>query len=759
MEVTMPILLDFSGHMLTVDASAGTVTGDMESVQLEPRVMDLLLCLAERDGELVDREFLLDRLWAGRVVTDDVLARCVYQLRRQIRQAIGADIEAVQTLRKRGYRLLVEARTRISESQPRLRMGASSRSRWAIAGLAGMLIGLATVSSLRTRNHANQPVSVAVLPFANISDDSSATYIGDGLADELIHQLAVVDKLKVVAKSSSFYFRDKGNDSRDIGHQLGVTHLIEGSVRVHGEDLRITADLIEAANGVQVWSKTYDTWMRNLFTAQQEIAMDVTKALHLDLATTAGSPVGVKTEAYLLYIQGRQYMHQRTAGSLAQAIDYFRQAIDSDPGFPRAYSGLADSYMLAWQYGGVELALATRAARTAVERALALNPNLPEAHASLGLIELQRGNYQAAAPHLRRATALDANYAMAHMWLGRSQALMGEFRRALAAFERAAQIDPMSTIINMNVGMLMCDMGNSAEGLQYLQGALRSGPEFANAYAALGYCHWLYGQPRAAAMAYAQASKLDPEMDSHAADLARVSLDLGDLAMANQSIVAAERQGGNSQASKITRLLMTTVIGDSAPGAKLPNCTAELDFWLTMRAGILFRQSDQIERSTACLAGAYSRDPMAFYMRRDLQLGFSFALWLARNYQRLGYTEQFENTLGDLKTELANLHDQGIRTPGQMYLNASLLAITGQQQAALTRLAEAIEAGWLHGWWMRLDPAWEDLRSNHRYRELLQRASMDSQTVPNAEPVAAKEAFHAPLMYAYLPNHPVEIAR
>ena len=294
--------------------------------------------------------------------------------------------------------------------------------------------------------------SIAVLPFANMSADADNQYFSDGLAEELINALSRLPGLKVASRTSAFRFRGGDVDIREIGRQLQVTTVLEGSVRRAGQRLRITAQLINVADGYHVWSERYDREMADVFAIQDEIVESIVKALAPALVGDAKGAVKRPTEnvdAYTLYLQGRHFWHQRSPNSLQNAIRCFDQVIALDPEYALAYAALADCYAIYRVYGWYSAEKCRPPAVAAVAKAVALDSSLAEVHYSQALVTYYFDrHWRAAETHMRRALAINPRLALAHGYLG--IVLCSDYRteEALAAVGRALELDPLSPFIH-----------------------------------------------------------------------------------------------------------------------------------------------------------------------------------------------------------------------------------------------------------------------------------------------------------------------
>ena len=338
--------------------------------------------------------------------------------------------------------------------------------RWPIglAALAGViLIGLSAwwLATGRIRGTGTYD-SIAVLPFANLSGNEDLEYFSDGLSEELLNALAGVEDLRVAARTSSFAFKGTNADIRTIADSLGVETVLEGSVRRSGDQVRITVQLIDAEHGFHLWSHEYDRGLEDVFTTQDEIASAVTAALLPKLRDeeapmTRGGTKNV--QAYDLYLKGREKWRTRDVDLLNEAVDDFRAAIDRDPAFAMAWSGLADAIdALVWR--DVEAVDLLPEGRLAALRALALEPEMAEGWASAGVLAAEfDGDYEVGELALRRALQLRPSYANANQQLSGVLANTGRVQDGLRYMERAVALDPLSGFFHLNFGDLLSVAG------------------------------------------------------------------------------------------------------------------------------------------------------------------------------------------------------------------------------------------------------------------------------------------------------------
>jgi serine/threonine protein kinase/tetratricopeptide (TPR) repeat protein len=299
--------------------------------------------------------------------------------------------------------------------------------------------------------------SVAVLPFASLSPDPENEYFADGVTDELINALAKIGGLHVVSRTSAFAFKGKLEDVRAIGARLQVKSVLEGSVRRAGHRLRVTAQLIDVADGFLLWSDTFDRELEDVFAIQDEITRAIVGALKVKLFGSQQQvlvkPATDDLEAYTLYLKGRHFWNRRTEQALWQGLDCFQQAIARDPGFAQAHAGVADSYAILGFYAALPPTEAFPKAEAAALQALANDPALAEAHPALAYVHMYHTwDWQAAEREFAIAIELNPGYATAHQWYGNFLVVQGRFEESVAAFSKAIALDPLSTLKQAALG-------------------------------------------------------------------------------------------------------------------------------------------------------------------------------------------------------------------------------------------------------------------------------------------------------------------
>ncbi len=324
--------------------------------------------------------------------------------------------------------------------------------------------------------------SIAVLPFSNLSQDGSDDYFSDGMSEELLNLLARVPGLRVAARTSSFAYKNKEVDVRDVARELGVETVLEGSVRRSGDRVRITAQLIDAKTGYHLWSNTYDRQMEDIFVVQDDISAEIVKALQGKLSgeetpetVVRAAPPTENVEAYQLYLQARHQWKRRGQGPIERSIELLNQALALDPEFARAYAGLAAAYVVLPGYSGESVEAMNEKAAAAARQALARDPNLAEAHAVLAEIDSTEGRWADAEAGFFFATSLDPNDPSSRQWYSLLLRRTGRLQAALEQAQVALELDPTSPVINANMADTYLALGYDEKAMAYRKTALDLG--------------------------------------------------------------------------------------------------------------------------------------------------------------------------------------------------------------------------------------------------------------------------------------------
>jgi TolB-like protein/Tfp pilus assembly protein PilF len=342
--------------------------------------------------------------------------------------------------------------------------------------------------------------SIAVLPFADLSQTRDQEYFCDGIQEEILTRLAKIAGLKVISRTSTQRFKSAPKNLPEIAKQLGVAHILEGTIQKSADQVRVNVQLINAQNDSHLWATKYDRKLTDIFAVESEIAGKIADTLQAKLSSAEQKVLNARptesTEAHQLYLRGRYVMEKRTPADLNKAADYFNQAITQDPNYAAAYAGLADCYVLLpqWKQGPVAEYLSK--ARAAANKALQIDGNLADAHVSLGMVAFgEKLDLREAKREFERAIQLNPNYALAHYCLGYSVLLaLGNHDQAIAELKRAIELDPVSSVINTNLGCAYILARRYPEAIAQLRKTIELNPGFAYAHAILGEALELNGQ-------------------------------------------------------------------------------------------------------------------------------------------------------------------------------------------------------------------------------------------------------------------------
>jgi TolB-like protein/Tfp pilus assembly protein PilF len=334
--------------------------------------------------------------------------------------------------------------------------------------------------------------SIAVLPFENLSEDRANAYFAEGIQDEILTRLAKIADLKVISRTSTQHFKSSPDNLPEIARQLGVAHILEGSVQKSNDQVRVNVQLITAATDAHLWAEIYDRKLTDIFAVESDIAKSIADTLQAKLKGTAGQVLASRPtdnpEAHELYLKGRYFWNRRTGTNLQKAADYFQQAIDKDPDYALAYAGLADCHVLLPAYAELgsnprdELPKALAAARKAV----ALDDTLAEAHTSLARVLASTLQLPAAMAEFKRALELNQSYATAHQWFGEYLQSLGRIDEGLAELKRAQALDPLSLVINALLGFALDTVGKTDEAIAQFHKTIEMDPSFFNSHDLFG---------------------------------------------------------------------------------------------------------------------------------------------------------------------------------------------------------------------------------------------------------------------------------
>jgi TolB-like protein/Tfp pilus assembly protein PilF len=559
--------------------------------------------------------------------------------------------------------------------------------------------------------------SIAVLPFADMSPGQDQEYFSDGLSEEILNLLAQIRDLRVIGRTSSFAFKGRNEDLRTIGATLGVAYLLEGSVRKAGDDLRITAQLIQVGDGSHRWSQSYDRKLENVFAIQTEIAEAIASALRLNLVgSDDAAPVAHGTAsmpAYELFLQARRLIQGRGRAGLEAARGLLDEALALDPDYAPAHAAAAQVVLLLAAtpntYGDLPLAEAVAAAQPRLDRALALDPQLAEAHAVQGLLFLFHRDFERSRAALARALELNPSLSDALSWRASNLGTAGRLREAVAAQRRLAELDPLHVPNLSNLAAYLSASGAPEEATAV---ALRLQRGFPDSPA--GFL--LQAEVMAAAGRLAEAEPAAARALAPAPEDAFVQTSVGPIyyALGDYPRVLSLPAAGHGLA-----LLALGRVEEALAVARERSAAAPENFsfaYFLLRTLSLARRHDEV---------------LAVYRERwgdlaGLEAAFGFDLAsselapIAAAQRALGQDEALTATVKRWGERLAFLREQGYADSAFRFLVASHLALAGEREEALATLTEAIDLGYRDPL-LGIDPAFADLRDDPAFQAQVQR--------------------------------------
>ena len=486
-----------------VDLRSGELHKEGVKIKLQEQPFRLLALLLENSGEVVTRDELRQRLWPEDTfgAFDDGLNTAI----KKLRDALGDSAEKprlIETLPKHGYRFILPVTTIATEPSSEFSTGSAqpasqvlrhplwaivrswSRSRTVLLFATGtaalLLVAYLVRPHVRPQaTPASGKIMLAVLPFENLGGDPEQEFFSDGMTEEMITQLGGLQpaKLGVIARSSAMQYKHANKSINEVGRELGVQYVLEGSVRKAGDRLRITAQLIQVVDQTHMWAQTYDRDVRDVLAIQGDVARAIADEIRLKLTPEQQQRLAAMhrtdSEAFELYLNGRYYFNQP---GLPRAIEYFQRAIEKDPKYAQAYSGLSDSYTVQVFWGSVAPKPALERSKVAAQKALALNSSLAEAHASLANVKLYSWDFRGAEQEFRRALELNPSYANAHHWFSHCLVALGRMDESLAETNRGILFDPLDLGIQVHLGWHYYYAHNYDRAIAPIEQALKSGP-------------------------------------------------------------------------------------------------------------------------------------------------------------------------------------------------------------------------------------------------------------------------------------------
>lgn len=752
---------------------------------IKPKVLEALLYFVEHPGELLDKDRLLTQLWPGVVVEENGLTQVISSLRRVLREAPGEN-RYLATVPGRGYRFVAgvsrvpdhgqrspaqapssmppvaEAPSTPSaaepasmqaegtEPHPSARYSLRRRSTLVLtivaliaaigaglglyAGLARWLAARESVATTASGSGTSARLSagaVAVLPFENLSTDAENAYVAFGVAESVLHRLASIPDLTLVARTSSFLVGERPADIQEIGRKLNARYLVEGSVQRSGERLRVTAQLIDATTGGHLWSLRFDRTVDDIFAVEDEIARSIATALEVSLNREQHPHASFGTDAYLAYLQARALLATSRVEDAELAIEHFKHAIEISPEFAAAYAGLANAHWRTTLYqetGGTgftrmahsdrhrqRLEAGVREVQPPLDRALELDDTLGEAYILRADLKALMEDVDGAHADYRKGLTLDGSNGAAFEGLAKLYRLEGSDDQARAEIDRAIRVDPLSPRNYFVKGRLYPQFSLEAE--DNFRKALARAPDYHPALLRLGVIRWYQGHFAEAVALEERALAIDPRADWVRRPLAEAYLEVGEVDAARSVLLEAP---------------------EPLPSRR----------WLAicLYAKQLERGTDLLHADPLWEEPAFDAD-VPVYLIRDAALangrlasGGDELLALKIPHTLAAENPWVQASLAQLRLSMGERQEAeqlarevlGNERPGRYgglfltYPRAAALTLLAQNDAALDLLEEAFSNGHRWRWWYAFsrDPAFEPLRNDPGFQALAARAEM-----------------------------------
>ncbi|GEM_PF-619992 len=751
-----------------VEPQTNRIKNPSGSSVIEHRIMELLVYLASRPGEVVSSDEIHSQVWRNVVVGDHSIYQSIATLRKVLKDN-ATQPSYIETIPKKGYRLIAKvevtgfgnpdhlisntadspnathANNEIQKSGgDKLGDAGFTPFRWMASHrwkLLSFIVAVGVlVNGVLVRPFFDTPSqygtseikSIAVLPFVNVTGNEDNNYLALGLAEEILNALAREPELKVVARTSSFNLQNE-TDIREIGKKLNVDAVLEGSVRVANKKYRISVQLIDTADGFHIWSNTYDFDSEDIFRIQESTADSVLSTLNMNSERFFGiDNVQFSTqdmEAHDLYLLGLHYLHERNAKSIQKAIEFNQQAIAIDENYALAYAALAKAYLLSSLYGDISTEQAIFLAQPAIAKAQKIDNKLANIHISLGLIKLFERQYTEAEQEYKIALELSPSNAYAYLRLGVVTAIQGRINQAKKYYEQALRLDPLNVEINSNLAYTLTRMGRYNEAAEHLLEILHNRPDDVSIILENAETAHYIGKLDIALHFARDALRLNPNSSYAMALIAQISIDSGRLEEASSWLVRAkEVQKGflpilmKAQAKLYMTKgeyhrfdLLMSALANSKPIAS-PSLFAssrwDQDGFTGIAKLLIKDYSEAIKYFEASLKNSEN-------LSGSLENDIFYRGSLAYAYRQLGEETKCQSAIAKLKVIIEKAHQQGWDSNELKYEEARLSILDAQADMALRILEKSVNHGNSVYWWMTIDPLMESLKTNPSFEEFV----------------------------------------
>ena len=574
--------------------------------------------------------------------------------------------------------------------------------------------------------------SIAVLPFADLSEDSSQGYFSDGISEEILNLLAQVNGLHVAARTSSFAFRNGDKGIQEIGQLLNVGAVLEGSIRKAGDRIRLTAQLINVADGYHIWSQTYDRELNDVFAIQDEVASAIAVAL-VDSFDGLQQKQGSRTDnlaASEAYRTGRLHWWRRSPDELQKALTFFAEALKHDPAFAPAYAAMADSWLLLSLYGNMTTMKATERAMPMIIKALEIDPESAEAFAALGLARWQIGQRDAGESAFRQAIKLNEDYIPAYLWLGGLLGELGRLPEQYQLLQQAMAIDPLNEMLAINFAGNLAEKGEYQEGIDLLQGLVDLRPDSSTLLRIMSGHAMNCGDLVDAWQFANQSYELEPESPVVIQVMANAWASIGvsdkaenlllqglDIAGDNRGLRGSYfylllKQGRLEKAER----LVQEQFGDSVEG--LPE---QLQQYYYAQKGMISLVGGERDVALEYIELALGDEAGQSWDGEMIDL-----MTISSALQRdAGNVELADQRLTRAERAVRRARINGVDNASIYYAESSIHALKGNSQAALDALQEAYEHGFREVWTLEFDLRLESLRQEPQFISIMQKIEQD----------------------------------
>ena len=713
-----------------LDVGRGVLYRGTDEVRIRPRSFDVLCYFLEHPGKLVSRDELIQEVWNGTVVTDDAVTQCLID----IRKAIGDDSQTmIRTVPRRGY-LFERPVERAHPSLQGAKHGKGHLTTLVLAVSVLLLTGVLAVGILRSGNPieddratVSSTPSIAVLPFESVGPDSRWSYFADGVSQEIINSLASQSSMTVIARTSSFSLR--GQDVATIASQLNVSHVLEGSVRDAGDELRIDVQLVDARSGEYLWTRQFDRVLSasGVFEIQSEIATAVAESLRLELTLQERDRLRrIPTDnmaALDTYFEAREAIETRNPTELDRAAELLRSTIELDPGFALAYVSLADTLRLQTNYGGLPESVAWRQGMEAVKAALEIDDQLGEAYASLGNLLAIGGEFEAAEAAFRRGIDLSPSYAPLYQWYGQYLWLFVARPEEAASYSRiAVALDPRSPIVNRDYAYALIAARRYDEAEAQFDRVIDIDPGFASIYHDKGaFLHKVHGRIADAVPLIETTWSLSPESYHGPESLGKALLDLGEFEKAAAMFDEAHRIAPENAWISGAKVELYSVTGDTDTALENARLTLETYPWHV--GALRFMREYELRTRGVDAAIDHYRHSYSVLLGEEISVvhasNYAAAIDVSYLLMLQGRSRRAEQLIEEVRPFLdTQPRPNWFGTP---LADVKIEAILGNEERALSLLRAAVDQGWRRGWRYELeqDSVLSGLRESDEFREII----------------------------------------